>query len=220
MTLPTDYDPDQLFRRVWRTSLDEPGFALVRLPGRSSHDLRRFLFSLADSFSDRAAGRGWPRFVPERLGRFDQQVTSRFHRDGAPAASLLLLGYEPTSVRSRLFVADPHRAAAASGTTAAALLASHNPMFPTGEQFFRPYVTEVPIPLGEAFVVLSNNSELPFDPGGRNPLGLLHKAEIVRPDPTARRVINSVGLMQEGDPSRPAKTVEEVEHFLRRDDLD
>jgi len=37
---------------------------------------------------------------------------------------------------------------------------------------------------------------------------------------TKSRVINSVGLMPEGDPSASPKTAAEVERFLTRDDLD
>lgn len=93
---------------VWRTTLDQPGYALLRFPHPvGSRDLRRAMVALVE---------GLPvRFVVERLGRFDQQVSSKFHRDGAPPASLLLLGYEATAVRSRLFIADASRAAAAAG---------------------------------------------------------------------------------------------------------
>ena len=80
----------RLFDLVWRTSLDKPGFTIVRFTAPvDSHELRRAMFSLVDSFP--------LQFRPERLGRFDQQVSSKFHRDGAPPASLLLLGYEPRS---------------------------------------------------------------------------------------------------------------------------
>lgn len=98
----------EVFRRVWRTSLDQPGYAVVGFAGPvNSHELRRGILRLAEAFP--------VRFVAERVGRFDQQVSSRYHRDGAPPASLLVLGYEPTTVRSRLFVADAHRAAADAG---------------------------------------------------------------------------------------------------------
>ena len=61
-----------------------------------------------------------------------------------------------------------------------------------------------------------NNSLLPLGEG--NPLGVLHAAVIDRPDPAARRVINSVGLTPTG--RHPGKTPAEVERFVTRDDLD
>jgi hypothetical protein len=157
-------------------------------------------------------------FVVERLGRFDQQVSSKFHRDGAPAASLLLLGYEPTPVRGRLFVADASRAAATAGMPLPEFVAAHNPMFPAGEAKYLPFVTELELPHGEPHVVAINNSLLPLAPGAAHPLGVLHKAVIDRPDPAARRVINSIGFTPAG--YEGAKAAAEVEHFVGRGDLD
>jgi hypothetical protein len=147
-------------------------------------------------------------------------VSSRFHRDGAPPASLLLLGYEPTTVRSRVFVADAHMAAFAAGLGIREYLSTFNPMFPAGEETLRPSVTEVPVPHGEPHVLVINNCLLPFEPGGSNPLGLLHKVVIPEADPAASRVINSMGLMPAGDPSAAAKDPVSVEYFLTRTDLD
>jgi hypothetical protein len=48
-----------------------------------------------------------------------------------------------------------------------------------------------------------------------NPIGVLHKAIIDRPDPLASRVINSVGLTP-GIATNSA----EIEHFIQRNDLD
>ncbi|HJZ58805.1 MAG TPA: hypothetical protein VKE74_27935 [Gemmataceae bacterium] len=201
----------ELFGWVWRTTLTEPGFALVRFSGPvGSRDLRRVLFQLVEALP--------VRFTPERLGRFDQQVSSRFHRDGAPAASLLLLGYEASTVRSRLFVADAHRAAVEAGLGIREYLAAFNPMVPVGEARLGPHATELAVPHGESYVVAINNSLMPLEPA--NPLGVLHKAVIVTPDLAARRVINSVGLMLADDTTTTPKDAAAVEHFLTRDDLD
>lgn len=204
---------------VWRTTLDQPGYARIRFSGEvSSRDLRQAMLLVANAIG--AAAEGKPRFVPERLGRFDQQTSSRFHRDGAPAASLLLLGYEPTTVRGRVFIGDAHRAAVAAGLSVHEYLAAFNPMFPAGEERLRPFAAEVEVPHGEPFILVVNNSLLPYDPGGSNPLGVLHKAVIPDADPSASRVINSVGLMLAGDPTATPTDAAAVEHFLARDDLD
>src|SRR4051794_17655134 len=98
----------EVFQRVWRNTLDQPGFALLRFAGEiTSRELRRAMVELVEAFP--------VRFMPERFGRFDQQVSSKFHRDGAPPASLLVLGYEPTSVRSRFWIADSAAAAHHAG---------------------------------------------------------------------------------------------------------
>jgi hypothetical protein len=211
-------DPDhaagcarKLFTQVWRSSLDLPGFAVLRFSKPvGSHELRRIMFTLAEAFP--------VKFVVERLGRFDQQISSKFHRDGAPTASLLLLGYEATTVRSRIFIADSSRAAAEAHVPLPEFVAKFNPMFPAGEAKYLPFVTELELPHGEPYLVAINNSLLPFVPGVANPLGVLHKALIDEPDSTAHRVINSVGLTLPS--ATTPKTAAELERFLTRDDLD
>jgi hypothetical protein len=201
----------RLFELVWRTTLDRPGFALVRFAEPvDSRALRRVMIELAGALPEE--------FVVERLGRFDQQVSSKFHRDGAPPASLLLLGYEASPVRSRVFVAESSRAAVEAGTPLPEFTAKFNPMFPAGEARYAPFVAELELPHGEAYLVAINNSLLPYIPGAGNPLGVLHKAVIEEPDPATRRVINSVGLIPAGTGS--GKTAEEVRHFLTADALD
>lgn len=199
----------QVFRRVWRTSLGDPGFALLRLlHDASSRQLRRAMVDLVGAFP--------VKFVPERFGRFDQQVSSRFHRDGAPPASLLVLGYEPTVVRSRFWIADASAAAHAAGMGLKEYLGVNNPMFPAGEAALEPFTTELQLPHGEAFVIVANNSLLPLGDG--NPLGVLHKAVIPSPDPSGRRVINSIGFTLSADTKGLPSA--EIERFLTRDDLD
>jgi hypothetical protein len=213
----------KVFRRVWRTSLRDPGFALLRFPRPiPSRELRRAMVELVAAFpvapGEPPAGSPGPppAFVPERFGRFDQQVSSRFHRDGAPPASLLVLGYEASAVRSRFWIADASAAAHAVGMGLSEYLAANNPMFPAGEAALAPFTTELELPHGESFVIVANNSLLPFGDG--NPLGVLHKAVIPSPDSAGRRVINSIGFTPaDGTNGLPAA---EVERFLTRDDLD
>lgn len=200
----------EVFRRVWRLDLSQPGFALLRFTrGVTSRELRQAMVDLVAACP--------VDFVPERFGRFDQQVSSRFHRDGAPLASLLVLGYEPTAVRSRFWVADASAAAVRAGLSLDAYLKANNPMFPAGEAALAPFVAELDLPHGESFVVVLNNSQLPV--GNGNPLGVLHKAVIEHPDPTGRRVINSIGLTPRGGGGEGLSAAE-VKRFLTREDLD
>jgi hypothetical protein len=201
----------RVFHMVWRTTLGRPGFAVVRFPTPiDSLELRRRMLEIAESLPED--------FVVERFGRFDQQVSSKFHRDGAPPASLLLLGYEATTVRSRIFIADASRAAIEAGIPLPEFVARFNPMFPAGEVRYVPFVTELELPHGEPYLVAINNSLLPYVPGPGNPLGVLHKAVIEAPDPAARRVINSVGLAPAGTVA--GKSTEELRQFVSGNALD
>lgn len=214
------YDPAALFRRVWRNTLQEPGWAvLVPAEPVDSFALRHSMVRVLDALSAEAVRTGRPPFVVERLGRFDQQVSTRFHRDGGPAGSLLLLGYEPSRVASRFFVADAARAAEAAGIGVNAFLAANNPLRPAGEAALAGVITEVSWPADRGAIVVVNNSLFPDDEPGRI-LGVLHKGLIELPDPTATRVINSLGAMPADEPGRTPLPASEVEAFLSRTGLD
>ena len=110
---------------------------------------------------------------------------------------MLLLGYEPSKVRSRLFLADYSRAAFDRGITPEQFLQDFNPMYHRGEELLSRYVTELP-PGDEhhARFLLINNSSLPLAEERQNPLGVLHKAQIVNPRASERRVVNSMLLVE------------------------
>lgn len=212
---PLAFDSARLFRAVWRTSLGEPGWAVLIPPKPfDSYGIRREMLRVLIALGNEA---GKP-FAVERLGRFDQQVTTKFHRDGAPDASLLILGYEPTTVRSRFFVADAHRAAERAGVGVNAFLSANNPMLPAGEAKLQSFLSEVTWPHELGAIVVVNNSLFPDGATPGHPLGLLHKGVIEAPDPTARRVINSLGATPGG--AGRAVSDEEVERFAVRTNLD
>lgn len=217
---PFPIDPTALFRRVWRTTPHEPGWAvLVPVAPVDSHTLRREMLRVLAALSAEAERVGRPPFVVERLGRFDQQVSTRFHRDGGPAASLLLLGYEPSRVVSRFFVADAARAAEAAGMGVNAFLTANNPLRPAGEAALGDVTTELTWPADRGAVVIVNNSLFPDGEPGQ-PLGLLHKGLIAHPDPTASRLINSIGAMPADEPACHPLPASELEAFVSRAGLD
>jgi hypothetical protein len=133
------------------------------------------------------------------MARFNQQVTTKFHLDGAPDEAYLMLGYEPTLVQSRVSVADYTRAACDWGIEPKVLLSDHNPMYPNHERRLLPYVTAL-----EGFdptasqLLLLNNSSLPYRQGGKNWLGVMHQATILTPLPQENRVVNSTMIGSAG----------------------
>jgi hypothetical protein len=181
---------------VWRLDFTGPGFCLLDAgSGTDSHTLRSWMVALKAGLSEVAVLWGWPPFAFRSLARFDQQEMTKFHIDGGPDRSMLVLGYEPSQVRSRLFLADYARAAFDLGVTPQQFLRDYNPMYRPGEELLRHYVTELPQPAdGHARILLVNNSSLPFSEARTNPLGVMHRAIIVTPDDAERRVVNSVML--------------------------
>lgn len=208
---------ERLFDLAWRFDFAAPGFAVLDIaPGLDSHNLRSWMVSLKERLSEIGVsrGRGW--FVYKSMARFDQQETTKFHLDGAPDQSMLMLGYEPSKVRSRLFLADYTRAAFEMGITPEQFLTDFNPMYKKGEELLGRYVTELPQPNeGHSRILLVNNSSLPFTEARTNSLGVMHKAIIVTPDDAERRIVNSTMLAVGGEEIG----VEKQEEFVKTDEI-
>lgn len=187
---------ETVFDLVWRFDFTAPGFAVLDIgPGVDSHTLRSWMVDLKRRLSEISVSRGRGQFAYKSMARFDQQETTKFHLDGAPDQSMLMLGYEPSEVESRLFLADYTRTAFDLGITPQQFLSDFNPMYKKGEELLARYVTELPQPArGRSRILLVNNSSLPFTEERKNSLGVMHKAIIVTPDDTERRIVNSTML--------------------------
>lgn len=188
---------ERAYDLAWRFDFTAPGFCLLDAgPGIDSHTLRAWMVTLKQHLSEVGVRRGTGPFAYRSMARFDQQETTKFHLDGAPEQSLLMLSYEPSPVRSRLSLADYTRAAFELGITPERFLHDYNPMFRAGEAVLAPYVTEVRQPAeGRAFILLVNNSSLGFAEDRSRPLGVMHKAEIAEPNEAERRIVNSTMLV-------------------------
>ena len=208
---------EKVFAQGFRREFDRPGFALLSLETPiTSHALREFLFALKAALSEccrRTTGRS---LVVFGLSRFDQQNSTRFHLDGGPEESYLLLGYEPSVVESALRMADYSKAAFDLGLTPEGYLSEHNPMFTSGERMLADYTTPVQgFDSRTAQVLLVNNSRLPFAPSYAHPLGVLHQATILTPQPDKSRVINSI-LLTSAAPDTGEPLADSVhQEFLR-----
>jgi hypothetical protein len=139
--------------------------------------------------------------VYRSMARFDQQVTTKFHLDGGPDESLLMLGYESSQVQSQLAMADFTMAAMKLGITPAQFVIDHNPMFTAGASLLEPYVTGLTdFDPAAAHILVINNSCRPVDRAGKNLLGVMHQAIIPHPDPSRTRVVNSTMMRLSDDP--------------------
>lgn len=190
--------------RVCRADLGEPGFALLDLgAGLDGRTFRALLIDLAEALGEAYRRRQGRPLRLLSLDGFDQQRTTEPHLDGGPEESLLLLGYEPTAVVSRVFLLDYARCACEKGESPEAFLQEFNPMAGRQRPELADYTTEV-----EGFdparyqVLLVNNSLRPCEERG-GMLGVLHRAVIVSPRPGAVRQVNSL-MLTPGPPDAPA----------------
>ena len=200
-----------VFQRVCRSTFNAPGFCLIELPDSTdSGSMRRFMGDLKDELSslhDTPLG-----FIS--AARFDQQETTRPHRDGGPEECFLMLGYEPTPIKAELTMFDFSKCAADLSITPTEFLAKHNPMFRAGEDLLRPYATPITHFLNERFQVLLINNSVAERPGWQ---GVLHTATLLNADPKVRRVVNStmVSPLDHGGATPISPAAEE--EFLRSD---
>jgi hypothetical protein len=203
--LKTSQPPDSdlarlLFHAVWRSTFSAPGFYLLDFEQEvDSRTIRAWMLALKRWMSEECRLRTGGQLVYRSMARFDQQETTKFHIDGAPAKSMLMLGYESSLIRSRLFLADYSRAAFDLSISPQQFLQEFNPMYSEGEKRLTPYVTELPpAQVGDSRILLINNSSLPFSKEQTNPLGVMHKAEIINPCHDERRIVNSTMIVTEG----------------------
>jgi len=186
---------NEIHNAVWRQDLTEPGFYWFDAGVVDSHQLRRKMIEISKVFTG---------LEVYSMSRFNQQNTTKFHLDGGPIPNILVLGYEPSKVKSRLFLADHPCAANDLQVDPKALVSKA--MFGKDEGL-QPYVTELPQPEeGHSYILFINNDAV---------LGVMHKAEIEK-NPAEFRMVNSIMLAPlEGDQSR--YTDEDLKEYITTD---
>ena len=96
-----------IYKKVFRTDLTEPGFIVIDLGFTlGSQELRKYMVLLKNELSELHIDRFKQKLMYQWMGRFDQQETTKFHLDNAADQSFLMLGYEPTKIKSKLYFSD------------------------------------------------------------------------------------------------------------------
>jgi len=195
--LPNDNSLDGLivrrvYAQVFRANFSAPGVALLsfqeRIPFQTLRSVMWSLKNALDALHQKKTGK---HLVYLSMGRFDSQVTTKFHLDGAPDEAFLMLGYESTPIQSELAIADYSHAAHDWKIMPQELLTVFNPMLADNEKRLLPYITKLAaFNPAQSHILLLNNSSLPYLENSQNMLGVMHQATIT-PDSQARRIINS-----------------------------
>lgn len=208
---------ESVYLSVFRKNHEADGLAILSFGATmDSRRLRKYMVALKRGMSQKCKEAFNADLDYYWLARFDQQETTKFHRDNAPKDSYLLLGYEPTKIESKLLFADYHQLIAEYGISADEYYEAYNPMFKDGAQRLRPYIREVEAFDSNAYqIVVINNSGLNSD----QTLGVLHKAEIIRKDLNQPRIVNSMVLCLK-PLNEPNKLPEEAEAaFVETDEI-
>lgn len=186
------------FIDLWRHDLTGRGYALLDEGVIDSKTLRRRMFEVKDQLS------AFVQFGFRSVSRFNQQETTRFHQDGGPDQNILVLGYEPSQVVSKIFLADHACAANDLNLTPGRLLTE---AMMGKDEWLTNYITEItPFEDGHSYILLVNNSK---------ELGVLHKAIVPEKNPNEQRIINSMMLCVGPD----EVSLEEQQDFLTTNDV-
>lgn len=181
------------FEDVFRTGTEQPGFFYLDMgPNRSSFLLREVMVEMKQSLSELAKNRFHKTLNYQWLGRFDQQANTRYHLDNAANQSFLMLGYEPTAIKSELYIADYVKFSHDNGIEPAEYFEKFNPIFTDNETILKPYSTKItPFPKESFQIVVINNSNSQPE---CDTLGVLHMAKMINPDSDKSRIVNSMML--------------------------
>lgn len=205
----------EAYERTCRVDFRGPGFCLIDLGERASSEaLRHFMLALEREMQEVHVARSGRDLAYVSVARFDQQVSTRPHRDGGPDESFLMLGYEPSEVRSRLAMSDYSRGASDMGLTPAEFLERHNPMFGAGGAWLEPYTTPVEgFTNRHAQILLVNNSIASRSEVAPAWQGVLHTATVLNPSDALRRVVNSAMVASVPFGTPEAVTPEQLDEF-------
>lgn len=204
---------NRVYQLVCRTDFDAPGFCLIDLGADcGSVELRRFMVAFKGELADIHRRQSSRDLVYISASRFDQQTTTKLHRDSGPDESMLMLGYEQSEVPAVLTMADYARCAFDLGISARQFLDDHNPMFKTGQRLLDPYLSPVECFRHDHANVLLVNNSMADELGSWK--GVLHTATIPRPDEAKRRVINSTLLASVPADSPAPLSADQLDEFL------
>lgn len=214
----------EVYRLVCRTNFAAPGFALIRQTTvKSSLEQRQAMIELKEHLSLAHQARVGPALNWFCLNRFDQEETTKAHRDGAPAQSLLILGYEPTKVKSQIWVADYSACAHQLGLSPVQFLEEFNPMYEKGRLHLAPYMMPVEEYDSNYYQILVvNNSSTALNRAENHWQGLLHSADITGGNLNEKRIINSTIVTPASiSPENDEVVVppENIERFLKGEEI-
>ena len=204
---------NSVYHSVFRTEFNQPGFALINLgPDYDSESQRQLMIDLKSEFDRLERRHRGQNLVYQSLTRFDQQVTTKPHRDGGPDESILMLGYEPSLIESRVELTDYSKCAHDLGMTPAEFLDQFNPMFADGQNRLSGYTTLIDDFDNTSFqILLINNSMKQL---GEGLVGVLHTASIINPNRDFTRVVNSTMIASVPNGSGEDAAVDEQNDFV------
>lgn len=183
---------EKSFHSVFRTTVDAPGFVhlVFKKEDFTPYQFRAMMLGLKEEFSKLAINTYQLKLKSYGLVRFDQQKNTPFHVDNAANHSILMLGYEPSEVKSELQLADYHAYAEKTLEEPKTYFHKFTPVFKDDETLLEPFKSTINIDTKAHYVlVIMNNSSPTLE---ATTLGVFHKAILQNKDLSKSRIVNSL----------------------------
>lgn len=184
------------FEKVFRHDFKQPGFVVLDFGSElKSETLRKYMIQLKRRLNTKVRAKFGMTLNYLWLGRFDQQCSTKYHLDNAGNQSFLMLGYEPSEIKSELYFADYVKFSREKKISDLEFFEKFNPIYADNESLLKPYVTKVePFNTTSYKLILINNSNTTQNNGS---FGVLHMARIIKGDANKSRIINSTMICME-----------------------
>ena len=184
---------DIIYKSVFRNSTKQTGFYYQDFGTKmDSKTFRQKMVELKNGLSKICNIRINKRPNYQGLGRFNQQHSSRLHRDSAQEHTFLMLGYEPTKVQSKVFIADYTKYIENHNLSIAAFFGGVQDVNTIeNDSLLDSYITELkPFPKNHYRLVILNNSKSFKE----KTFGVFHRGEILKKIKSGNRVLNYMML--------------------------
>lgn len=177
------------YNAVFRSSTNQPGFYSWDFGSQiDSKTFRQYMVDLKKELSKLCGLQLNKQLNYQSVGRFNHQHTSKLHRDTANNHSFLMLGYEPTTVDSKVYVADYSKYLEEKNITLEAFFGGDREAnLVENNNVLEPYKTEFTSFKKENYSLLLLNNSKSFD---ETTFGIFHAANIPNKVETQDRVIN------------------------------
>ena len=185
---------EKSFTTVFRTTTEALGFMHLVFSKKeiTPYQFRSIMIDLKKEFSKLSVSKFNKKLSYHWLVRFDQQVNTPFHVDNAAEQSILMLGYEPSNIKSELHLADYHAYANKAYKKPKDYFNKFTPVFKGDEDVLKPFISKIKSVDNDHYsIVIINNSS---PKSNTDTLGLFHKALIIKEDLSKSRIVNSMVL--------------------------
>lgn len=185
---------EKSFKSVFRTTTEAPGFVHLVFSNKemTPYKFRSIMIDLKKELSKLSVFTFNKKLSYHWLVRFDQQVNTPFHVDNAANQSILMLGYEPSEIKSELHVADYHAYANKAYKTLEDYSNKFTPVFKDDEDLLKPFTSKINSVNQDNYSIAIINNSSPKS--NIETLGMYHKALIRNKDLGKSRVVNSMVL--------------------------